>query len=292
MIDNLISTIGSSLKDLRSAQNISQRKLAKGICTQAYISLIEKGEISPSAPILYSIANRLGVGIDYFFDYENDTSIQYQKEFINQVRLATKNHKYEEVLTLIRKQSTNPLFKSINMKKFIEYHTGLCEYYLNHDVTKAITTLENILYENSDNIFYQDDAEILLALANIYTEEKEYLKANEYFQLSFDLLKKRPAHMVSHLDIRLHYNYLRLLTNLEAYEEIFHYADQGLQYCIQLETYYLHGELHYYKGITYCKIGNRKEGILNLKKALLVFEISKKEDLIRVVKNTINKYCE
>ena len=41
------SIIGNKIKDLRQAVDITQGELADGICTQALISRMEKGDIYP-----------------------------------------------------------------------------------------------------------------------------------------------------------------------------------------------------------------------------------------------------
>ncbi|WP_406686207.1 helix-turn-helix domain-containing protein, partial [Rossellomorea vietnamensis] len=62
------SIIGKKIKELRQEVNITQGELAEGICTQALISRIEKGETDPNATALYQISKRLGVDVNYFFE--------------------------------------------------------------------------------------------------------------------------------------------------------------------------------------------------------------------------------
>lgn len=47
------SIIGKKIKELRQVVGITQGELGDGICTQALISRIEKGDIYPNATSLF-----------------------------------------------------------------------------------------------------------------------------------------------------------------------------------------------------------------------------------------------
>jgi transcriptional regulator with XRE-family HTH domain len=75
-----IPTLGDRLRRLRSERNISQRDLAgqAGISVNS-ISLIERGEISPSVATLQSLATALKIKISYFFDDESVGNVLHIK---------------------------------------------------------------------------------------------------------------------------------------------------------------------------------------------------------------------
>lgn len=52
------SVIGKKIKELEKGVGVTQGGLADGICTQALISRIEKGDIFPGATVLYQISNK------------------------------------------------------------------------------------------------------------------------------------------------------------------------------------------------------------------------------------------
>jgi transcriptional regulator with XRE-family HTH domain len=56
-----IAIIGSRIRQLRRAANMTQRQLASGRYTGAYISALEKGLVRPSAAAMEHIAKRLNV---------------------------------------------------------------------------------------------------------------------------------------------------------------------------------------------------------------------------------------
>lgn len=65
--------VGSRLKELREARNISMRMLAakSGLSANA-LSMIERGKTSPSVSTLYKLSDAMGVSITAFFGPESD----------------------------------------------------------------------------------------------------------------------------------------------------------------------------------------------------------------------------
>ena len=72
-----MSEIGSKLKLMREARKLTLKQLADRVgCSAANISLIEKGNSSPSIATLKNIADSLGVNIvDFFTENEEDEPI-------------------------------------------------------------------------------------------------------------------------------------------------------------------------------------------------------------------------
>jgi len=65
--------VGSRLKELREARNISMRALAtkSGLSANA-LSMIERGKTSPSVSTLYKLADAMGISITAFFGSDAD----------------------------------------------------------------------------------------------------------------------------------------------------------------------------------------------------------------------------
>jgi transcriptional regulator with XRE-family HTH domain len=292
MKDNLVNRIGSSLKDLRLHHKISQKELAKDICTQSYVSMIEKGEISPAAHILYSFALRLGVDISYFFDAYDNNMFENIAEFRFQVRAATEKNDFSEVNSLIKSHIDNPYFKTNKMYKFITYHEGLCEYYLNKNLEGAMEKLKQTLTNEffHSNTYFQEDFEALLSIAVIYTEEKQWENAEIFYTKSLKLLNRRPRLNESILGVRLYYNYVRYLYSIKSYSAAITHSEKGIRLCKELKSYYLFGELYYYKGLSYLIMNEREKGIASFDKAKQLFKISDQENYNQIIDSAISKY--
>jgi transcriptional regulator with XRE-family HTH domain len=73
-------SLGSRLRALRKERDLTQRELASraGVSSNA-ISLIERGEISPSVATLQNLAAALSVKMSYFFEEDAQTNIVHIK---------------------------------------------------------------------------------------------------------------------------------------------------------------------------------------------------------------------
>jgi len=72
--------LGTRLWDLRRERNLSQRDLAgRADLSPNAVSLIERGEISPSVATLQRLAGALSVRMSYFFDDSGETRVVYSR---------------------------------------------------------------------------------------------------------------------------------------------------------------------------------------------------------------------
>ena len=63
------------LKELRARKNINQQELGKLVgASRQTISLIERGDYSPSVTLAIKIAREFGVNVEDIFDYIPDES--------------------------------------------------------------------------------------------------------------------------------------------------------------------------------------------------------------------------
>ncbi len=63
-----MSILSDKLKSKRNEKGCSQIPSESVFCEQSQISKIERGNYMPAADLLYKLANRLQVPLDYFFD--------------------------------------------------------------------------------------------------------------------------------------------------------------------------------------------------------------------------------
>ncbi len=73
--------IGSKIKTLRTAENLTQKRLAQRLgCTPAYISLLENGRVDPSLSMLKKIMESLNTTIVDFFRPHAEETLTLRKE--------------------------------------------------------------------------------------------------------------------------------------------------------------------------------------------------------------------
>lgn len=62
------SGLGGRLRRMRSARGMSVRELARRAgCSASLVSQVERGVTTPSAGVVYALANELGISLDYLF---------------------------------------------------------------------------------------------------------------------------------------------------------------------------------------------------------------------------------
>ncbi|MED3575482.1 helix-turn-helix domain-containing protein [Cytobacillus praedii] len=282
--------IGQAIYDLRIQMNISQSELAKGICSQSFISRIEKGEISPSAELLYSLSKKLGVDINYYFKNNLNPRFDYQLSFCKQVRDYVQKADYEPVRELIKIESKNPYFNNEEMKQFIIWHQGICAYHIDGDLYGAILYLKkafNLLGGNKKKL-NGCQLEIAISIANIYNEEKCYKEAINYYNLAINRLNEIKGFIDNKILIRALYNYSKLLYRMDRDKEAVENSSTAIQLCLELESNYLLGNLLYQNGLSLEKLGETKNALHKIEDAYSIFRIQNNYPFASHVKRKIN----
>ena len=60
--------LGGRLREIRTARGMSVRELARRTgCSASLVSQVERGVTTPSAGVVYSLANELGISLDFLF---------------------------------------------------------------------------------------------------------------------------------------------------------------------------------------------------------------------------------
>jgi transcriptional regulator with XRE-family HTH domain len=75
-----MDSLGQRIRDFRLKKGMTHIELAKGLCTPSMISLIESGRARPSYKVLYAIADRLGVPLEYLLK-DVDLDLEYTSKY-------------------------------------------------------------------------------------------------------------------------------------------------------------------------------------------------------------------
>jgi transcriptional regulator with XRE-family HTH domain len=107
------SKLGSRLRAVRKERSLTQRELASraGVSSNA-ISLIERGEISPSVSTLQNLATALQVKMSYFFDEDVQADILHTKAS-ERPALESKEMMIEGLGKRLNGQELEPFFVSL-----------------------------------------------------------------------------------------------------------------------------------------------------------------------------------
>lgn len=283
--------VGQKIKELRKQIGLSQEELASGICTQAQISKIEKGDVYPYASTLYLISQRLGVDVNYFFDIGMTPRLDYVEEVIHQLKIARRTRNYEEMQQIVKMEEKNPLF--IQNKKnhqLILWHKGIYEYEKNKNLEKATDLFKQAiaLTHTTDKIFSERELEILSSLGVLYMDEEQYDKAFSLLQKALDHLIALPFLTDKTLRTRLTYNFGRVLTRLERYEESINYCREAIKWCLANDQLYALADLYYHLGYNFELLEDYESAISFIEKSEFLFTLQKNEVFITFIQNKLN----
>ncbi|MCA1061393.1 helix-turn-helix transcriptional regulator [Rossellomorea aquimaris] len=290
------SIIGKKIKELRQVVGITQGELAEGICTQALISRIEKGDIYPSATSLYQISKKLGVDVNYFFEIGTTPRLDYLKEVERQLRQLRKKHRYKEMIDMVRVEEKNPLFKENENLQLLYWHKAIYEFEVQKNWEFALALLNKALYITTDSkkAFSEREMEILLTIGGFYVGMEDYSKALNYYDQVREAIHTTGTLQLSDKSIktRLLYNKARVLTRLGKYSDSIDHCKEGIKWCIEEEHLYGLAQLHYHIGYNFELEEKVKPALSYIEKSILMFEalgneehraflVNKKEELYR-----------
>ncbi|OEH94279.1 helix-turn-helix domain-containing protein [Bacillus solimangrovi] len=268
--------IGESISELRAYLNITQKELAEGICTQTLISKIEKEHTTPSAVLLYELAEKMGVDINYFFEQSFNCKFDYIKEVQQQVREAIKLKNYSTAKELLNIEKNNPLFMGIENKQFILWNEGIIVYYLEKNTKKALSILNQSLElrKSAKKTYGIQDIEILNSIGIIHGEENLLSEAISIFDNLYNILKQSKFDQYDDIKIKILYNYAKELTRSEEYEKAKEICLEGVRHCMNKQTFYLLGNFYYQIGYIEFLNKSYKKALFNFTKASEVFNVS------------------
>ncbi|MBW3110312.1 helix-turn-helix transcriptional regulator [Bacillus sp. MCCB 382] len=283
--------VGNKIKELRKTSGLSQEDLAEGICTQAQISKIEKGDVYPYASTLYQISQKLGVDVNYFFDIGTTPRLDYFQEVFQQLQILRRSGRYEEMMDIVRAELDNPLFSQNNKNlQLLLWHKGIYLYEVKKDLSKSVETLKEAIHltHKKGKILLERELEIYVALGAIYFKEDIH-KALEVFEEVKDHLQLLPHLNDYTIKTRHYYHITRVLTRLNRLEESNEYCEEGIKWCLQKDSVFLLGELHYQMGYN-MELMNKPEDAVNfMKKAIIVFDLQQDTRHIQFIKNRIKE---
>ncbi|PLR76042.1 XRE family transcriptional regulator [Bacillus sp. V3-13] len=283
--------IGEKIKELRKLLGLSQTDLSKGICTQAQISKIEKGDVFPFASTLYLISQRLGVDVNYFFNIGTTPRLDYVQEVTRLLKKARRNLDYKGIKEIINAEENNPLF-SQNRKnqQLLLWHKGICEYELNKNLTKAFILLDEAISLTHEKVWTEREIEIEICKGNIYFEEEELEAALDIYFPAKEHLELLPHVQDETIKSRVLYNTARTLTRLQQYKASIDACKEAINWCLERDNLYLLGEFHYHIGYNYELQGDFSLAKTYMEKALTIFELQKDDKYIHFIKSKIKKW--
>ncbi|HEF7291020.1 TPA: helix-turn-helix domain-containing protein [Bacillus cereus] len=280
--------LGITIKELRIKKNISQSDLCHGICSQSQISKIEKGVIYPSSILLYQLSERLGVDPNSIFALTQNKKLKYTENVKYVMRDCIRQHQYKELYEIVTREKYTNNFQTKEDKQFLIWHEAIAIYCVNNSTKVALALLNNALKLTVTNIDFLSEREIdiLHTMAILHAENKEYKKSITILKRCLNNFNKLDFPRDKEIKLKIIYNLAKNLSYTYQYEEAIKYIDKGIQLAINLNTFYLLGELYYGKGSNLLKLKqyNEEDVANNMRKSLFIFELTKNEKKLQIIK--------
>ena len=285
--------LGITIKELRIKKNISQSELCHGICSQSQISKIEKGMIYPSSILLYQLSERLGIDPNNIFALTQNKRLKYVENVKYVIKDCLKQKQYKELYEIVKKEKNLNNFQTKDEKQFLMWHEAIAIFMVDKSIKTALDFLNNALkltVTNSD-FLSEREIDIMQTIAILHGENKEYEKSINILRRCLTNFNKLDFPRDKEIKLKIIFNLAKILGHANQHEEAVKYNDMGIKLAINLNTLYLLGELYYGKAWNLLKIKqpNEEDVANNMKKALFIFELTEKENLIKMVKE---KYFE
>lgn len=232
-----MNILAEKLRSKRKELGLSQQSLAKGICEQSQISKIERGNFMPSAELLFKIAQRLEVPLDYFFNEQ----IEVKSNLSNFKHLSARllgDRDYDGLEYIYKIELKRNTFLASEDRIYLEWIKAIIDFYQYQSQNKAISTLEIALSKVSSKTFIY--LKILNTLSNFYSligREQDY--ENNYSLLMELYQTKNLEHQEFLFGyIRVRYNYAHYLVSKEKYNEAIQEALETVELCKLKHTSY------------------------------------------------------
>jgi transcriptional regulator with XRE-family HTH domain len=273
-----LTEIGKKISELRKEMALTQGELAEGVCTQASISLIEKGELDPNATILYQIAKKLGVDVNYFFHIGSTPRLDYINEVEKQLRALRITHKYKEMMEIVSIEEKNPLFYNNPTKlQFLYWHKSIFLFEVKKDHEQAVSVIEEAftLLPNKKRAITELEMEMMMALGTYQFTLGHYQEVIDQYkkvQTILDETSREPTDKT--IKTRLYYSSSRAHTRLGNLEESQALLHEGINWCIESEELHLLPALHYQVGYNYELLGDYGKALEFLDYSISLFELS------------------
>lgn len=213
--------IGNIIEEQRVSLGMSRKELSKGICTEKYVYLIEKNERNPSAYILNSFSDRLGLDLfDYYqyLNYDNKTKVFKHKENFERYTQTSNVEKLKaESLEAVKLEAfqTEPLIYDI---KVIDYTYKVV---VLGETVEAIQELEELIEREDLNIDPITLVNAYVTLATAYQIEGQWEPAKKVIRTAYQLVENKTAFTrYNTVIISVMVSIIALLYDMEDYEKL------------------------------------------------------------------------
>lgn len=246
-------TFGQILKSLRKEKKMTQKMLCEDICSQSVLSRIEGDIELPNVLVVQQLCDRLGVSIDQVVNHKS-VEMKDNFRFFEQLADLYRHNRFEE---LEKKILESDIFMSLYAEREFQlyyYYLGSCEYYLYHNLEKALYLLKNGLSyvaKVSHLTATNEDVQLISCIGKVYAEMGKTSEGEYYLKRSISLFEEIPIERATAESIKIFYNYACYLQMYGYYETSKEMIDKGIRLARHKNSFYFLDALFDLKALYY-----------------------------------------
>lgn len=143
--------IGSIIQEFRLLKNLTRNDLAKDICTEKYIYLIEKGERTPSTNLLRKMSDRLKVDLFEYYKFLDCIDPVKVRDIIDGLTLCQQKSDFLETAKIILIAEQTPDFKRKPWLHILEANRIACQIFIEKKYKESIRAINSALEKVHDD---------------------------------------------------------------------------------------------------------------------------------------------
>lgn len=244
-----VHPIGETLKFYRRLNNVSQKDISTGICSQAEISKIENGKVMPTVELLQQLAIKLCVPISELVKDGAEHRLEQARILDQALRKLVRENKFDKCLRVMKQVSSSR--SSDEVRRIMRYYEIVIAYRQQHVDYRTTSVLFARLIDQ-EGLQVQDPIlyfRVKMALSILYAECEQYQQAEKIYT---DVLQFTTE--ISGLKeerLKILYNYAKLLYKVNQPEKGLRIIEEGILLSRKLKQtsylahfYYQRGEFH------------------------------------------------
>ncbi|HAT53779.1 MAG TPA: XRE family transcriptional regulator [Lactobacillus sp.] len=279
--------LGSRVRAYRKARGLSQKDLAKNICTQATISLIEKRNKIPSMQILLKLCSRLGIQLN---DIIVETDDQIAQNF-REVGYAIRSGQYRNAETRLDRVKFRSLKEADEIKAYYYYRGEL--QLMNHaNPDEAIFNFGMLLNEFSSRTKDIYSVMSRLGLGLSYAQKGEFEKAELFVTQAIRNLDgfDSDSHDLVQDQVSTFLRAAKFFQQIGKHEKTLSLAKKAIKLSEQNNSLFLLEDIYQTMAISQLELADEKSAQRNMYIAYALALVAKNQRLADSITSNVAKY--
>lgn len=272
---------GKKIRDTRRSLGLTQNDLAKGICAQPTISVLESKNRCESLAIILSICDRLHIKLEEVL-IESKSKPEPVSEILSQVEYLCAHSQQKQALKMLESSVDLNSISDPEELTLAYYYFGITNLIIGKNREKAQLYFLKILNREAPmklKVLAQS------SLGIYFAEAKEYEISEEYFQASLNTLRQQE--LISEIELaRVFYNAAKFYSLIDKPQLSIEICKEGIILCKQNQTTYFLDFLLYEKAFNYMFL-DREKGLKYYEIAMLIAKFNDNEIVIKTIESDL-----